>query len=59
LGVFIQQYFFISSHQQFLDCGITAEGMKSISRFLSQDGFTLEELDFGNNALDGCFLFSF
>jgi len=29
----------------FSDCGITVEGIKSISSFLSQDGIVLEELD--------------
>ena len=31
----------------FSDCGITSEGMKTISSFLSQDGIVLEELDLG------------
>ena len=29
----------------FSDCGITAEGMKTISSFLSQNGIVLEELE--------------
>ena len=33
----------------FLDCGITAEGMKAISSFLSQNGINLEELNLGLN----------
>eukprot|EP01107_Rhizomastix_libera_P011662 TRINITY_DN2926_c0_g1_i10.p2 TRINITY_DN2926_c0_g1~~TRINITY_DN2926_c0_g1_i10.p2 ORF type:complete len:104 (+),score=47.56 TRINITY_DN2926_c0_g1_i10:815-1126(+) len=38
------------------DCDITAEGMKIISSFLSQEGIVLEELNLINNTLgdEGC-----
>jgi len=37
----------ITSLLPFSGCGITAEGMKTISNYLSQDGIVLEELDLG------------
>ena len=33
-----------------LECGITAEGIKSISNYLSQDGIVLEELNLSENS---------
>jgi len=37
----------ISLVDHLLGCGISFEGMKAISSFLSQDGIVLEELDLG------------
>ena len=51
---------FVPSNNTFLvdhfsDCGITAEGMKSISNFLSQDGVVIEELNLGLNEKNNTF----
>jgi len=42
---FIKQHFFLD---HFSGCEITAEGIKSISSFLSQDEIVLEELNLTN-----------
>jgi len=45
LEVLFQSLLLFSYH--FAACKITAEGMKAISSFFSQDGIVLEELDLG------------
>jgi len=45
-SIVFEQHFFV---EHFSDCGITAEGVKTIASFLSHDGIVLEELNLSLN----------